>query len=534
MGAAEEDKGGMVCPFCNWKSTTTDEYAIMLHVETNHAEGESPFVVADEAAAANVGHIPEGEEDGPDYIECPKEDCGEVLLTADLDYHLELHAAEQGDSASSETEIGNPILTPSTPSPSQKVQSPPPKTPAHTTTRTRTSPSPSSSPRPSTTSASSKGHRGETERHRRGERKGDHHGDRSRETSKGKAIWRAFLGIHHSHHPSEAPPAPSMPPKKKRTRERMSKSLSEKASKKTATVARGIRLGTAQLGKYAHEEQMPEWLVQHLEKGLYIRAEGIIPVLAQLFEQCSSTRKAFLCHPSTNHVSKLKKEGGFCGYRNIQMLSSYIVSTKYPGYHQFRGEIPTIFDIQEMIETAWDHGINARGRIETGGIRGTRKYIGTPEAMAMFRLLQIPFDVQAFKDPEPGKSEQALLDMVELYFQTGIHARSIEQNPDRKVWQTDLPPMYFQHAGHSMTIIGIEYDKSSGGRNLIVFDPMFHDASNVTKYIGHEIPSHHHLHNVHNLAANLALNPYRRGSKYLGKFKEFEVIRLKPRPVAQA
>ena len=72
------------------------------------------------------------------------------------------------------------------------------------------------------------------------------------------------------------------------------------------------------------------------------------------------------------------------------MLSSYIIGTKYTGYQHFNGEIPTIFDIQEMIETAWDHGINAQGRAETGGIRGTRKYIGTPEAIAMFRLLQIP------------------------------------------------------------------------------------------------------------------------------------------------
>ncbi|KAJ4418375.1 hypothetical protein N0V85_001460 [Neurospora sp. IMI 360204] len=277
---------------------------------------------------------------------------------------------------------------------------------------------------------------------------------------------------------------------------------------------------------------MPDWLVKHLEKGLYVKAEGIIPVLAQLFEQCSSTRHALLCHPSTNHVSKLKREGGFCGYRNIQMLSSYIISTEYPGYQHFSGEIPTIFDIQEMIETAWDHGINPQGRVETGGIRGTRKYIGTPEAMAMFRLLQIPFDVQAFKDPEPGHSEKTLLDMVERYFQTGILLPE-DQDPTtqiQKVKQTDLPPIYFQHAGHSMTIIGLEYDKS-GARNLIVFDPMFHDASNVTKHVGREVHVHHHL---HPLAANMALNPYRRGSKYLGRFREFEVIRLRPRPEINA
>jgi hypothetical protein len=61
------------------------------------------------------------------------------------------------------------------------------------------------------------------------------------------------------------------------------------------------------------------------------------------------------------------------------MMCSFIIHTKFKGHTHFRGVIPSIFQIQEDIETAWDRGINAEGRIETGGIRGTRKYIGTPE-----------------------------------------------------------------------------------------------------------------------------------------------------------
>jgi zinc finger-containing ubiquitin peptidase 1 len=71
--------------------------------------------------------------------------------------------------------------------------------------------------------------------------------------------------------------------------------------------------------------------------------------------------------------------GGFCGYRNIQMMCSYIIGVESQGYEHFKGNVPSIFDIQENIEHAWDLGINAQGRIETGGIRGTRKYIGTPD-----------------------------------------------------------------------------------------------------------------------------------------------------------
>ena len=61
------------------------------------------------------------------------------------------------------------------------------------------------------------------------------------------------------------------------------------------------------------------------------------------------------------------------------MMSSYIIGAESQGYESFRGKIPTIFEIQDYIERAWDLGINSQGRIETGGIRGTRKYIGTPD-----------------------------------------------------------------------------------------------------------------------------------------------------------
>lgn len=154
---------------------------------------------------------------------------------------------------------------------------------------------------------------------------------------------------------------------------------------------------------------MPSWLVKILEKDGELKrvkrldaqgklktvdfapnhADNILPVIAQLLEQSRGTRSAYLCHPSVLHVSKLWREGGFCGYRNIQMMASFIIRTKSQGYPIFDGCIPTIFQIQEFIENAWDAGINSQGRIETGGVRGTRRYIGTPEAQAMFVSLDI-------------------------------------------------------------------------------------------------------------------------------------------------
>ena len=144
---------------------------------------------------------------------------------------------------------------------------------------------------------------------------------------------------------------------------------------------------------------MPEWLRKQLEVGAkvtvfneisldgqLIRVEtvanelrGVIPVIAQLCEQDHTLSRVYLCHPNVTHVVKMAKEGGFCGYRNIQMLVSYIRDAHSEGHERFSGRLPSIIQLQVLIENAWDQGFNSIGRIETGGIHGTRKYIGTPE-----------------------------------------------------------------------------------------------------------------------------------------------------------
>lgn len=106
---------------------------------------------------------------------------------------------------------------------------------------------------------------------------------------------------------------------------------------------------------------------------------GVIPILAQLSALDRTVKEAYYCHPSTLHVGKTPKEGSFCGYRNIQMLVSYIQGAKGQGHEEFPGRLPGILKLQELIERAWDKGINHIGRIQTGGIKDTRKYIGTPE-----------------------------------------------------------------------------------------------------------------------------------------------------------
>lgn len=70
--------------------------------------------------------------------------------------------------------------------------------------------------------------------------------------------------------------------------------------------------------------------------------------------------------------------------------------------------------------------------------------------------------------------------------------------------------------GHSLTIIGFEKLKN-GSKQLIVFDPSFHDSSYITRLVGKTF--------VHPMP-DLALKMYRRGSRYLKAYREFELLRL--------
>ena len=85
------------CPFCGL--TESDPYSFLLHVETSHYEGESPFVVRESSQERNddpTGSRAEGSEDSEsDYVDCPEQGCGESILLAELQSHIDLHLAEK-------------------------------------------------------------------------------------------------------------------------------------------------------------------------------------------------------------------------------------------------------------------------------------------------------------------------------------------------------------------------------------------------------------------------------------------------------
>lgn len=179
-----------------------------------------------------------------------------------------------------------------------------------------------------------------------------------------------------------------------------------------------------------------------------------------------------------------------------------------PAGEKFR----SVFEIQDLIEKAWDMGYNAHGRIETGGIKDTRKHVGTSEVQALMKSLEIPCKVHAFEGRDAYKE---LLDSVEAYFKNG-QDEEVEPN----VYGTTASPMFLQRPNHSLTIVGIERSPS-GRRWLLVFDPAYQPPRAFRRSLKgkpHLLPQP--------LVVRTVLKSYRRNEAYLKKYKSFETLRL--------
>jgi hypothetical protein len=254
----------------------------------------------------------------------------------------------------------------------------------------------------------------------------------------------------------------------------------------------------------------------------------LIDVLSDVSAADSQVVAAYLCHRSVKHVEKIKCDGNFCGYWNIQMLLSYIHDRDARRDGGAVRDLPSVLAIQSVIERAWNSGICSYGQIETGGVMNTRKWIGTHEALAFFTQIGVEVEALSFKteaapspptsEPEPSSSNpptthlavSQLLDHVEAYFISDLeNARQHGTS-----FTTVLPPIYFQRFGHSMTIVGLER-RRDGSRNLLLFDPSFETSNLMQRLLANKKVS---------ATPAQVLRPYRRSEMGLSRWDEFEVI----------
>jgi hypothetical protein len=118
-------------------------------------------------------------------------------------------------------------------------------------------------------------------------------------------------------------------------------------------------------------------------------------------------------------------------------------------------------------------------------------------------------------EPNTMQTQKALLAFVEEYFSADIPADSASSV---KIVRTSKPPIYLQHSGHSMTIVGMEKWRDGGG-SLLVFDPFFTPSEAMRNLAGAKKLGSR-------LRPEMFLKVYRRKMSYLAKYKEFEIILL--------
>ena len=166
----------------------------------------------------------------------------------------------------------------------------------------------------------------------------------------------------------------------------------------------------SELGPFAYEGRMPKWLLDELARGPKIKkintigrdgrliqeelieneTPGVVPMLARLSELDPKVQYAYYCHPDVIHISRTRREGGFCGFRNLQMQISYIQGAKAQGHENFGAYAPGILLLQDWIEDAWSNGIHAISKQQFGRLRGTRKWIGSSEVRES-RFERVPY-----------------------------------------------------------------------------------------------------------------------------------------------
>lgn len=201
----------------------------------------------------------------------------------------------------------------------------------------------------------------------------------------------------------------------------------------------------------------------------------------------------------------------------MQMLAAWLLNEEEYRGRVFKGvgHVISLSALQAELESAWKAGFDTHGAADFGGrVIGGSAWIGSSEVWALLRHYGIRARVmrfgtatldasaavasaaqssaaagnaakrprlvqstltngmlaQAAKAPLPSDMQRKLLLWVWRYFSEGNAAAGGAQ----KVGVVHRPPLYFQHEGHSRTIVGIErrrdrHDKAT--YMLLVLDP---------------------------------------------------------------
>lgn len=248
-----------------------------------------------------------------------------------------------------------------------------------------------------------------------------------------------------------------------------------------------------------------------------IQGGGVMNLLRSCLESEGGSSTSIISGYIDHHQSLSSEDKGWgCGWRNIQMLSSHLLRQRAESRDVLFGGcgfVPDIPSLQRWLEIAWEKGFDTVGSSHFDNkIYGVKKWIGASECVTLLRSFGLrarvvdfdstessslqstsrkrvcgPMDKYLTKtnsspksssgelsqeDAENMRGQQVLVDWVWNYFNSKC---SGTLNNSKNVMISDKTPLYFQHQGHSRTIIGIQKQKGNRGSqdryNLLVLDP---------------------------------------------------------------
>lgn len=197
--------------------------------------------------------------------------------------------------------------------------------------------------------------------------------------------------------------------------------------------------------------------------------------------------KLYLCSPLDFHAQTMNWD---CGYRNMQsMLSSYLNHDSLARDTLFSSgivTIPTLKDIQKIIEAAWTAGYDQIGGMQLDfKLLDTNKWIGATEVVAMLRSCKIRACVADFDFTSGQCDLNSMVRIIWEYFEKREFYNTNNKFKRSLNEFSFTAPLYFQHQGHSRLILGAE-KWANGDIKLLILDPQMRRAVQFHHRVGDE------------------------------------------------
>ncbi|XP_076032681.1 zinc finger-containing ubiquitin peptidase 1-like [Oratosquilla oratoria] len=189
-------------------------------------------------------------------------------------------------------------------------------------------------------------------------------------------------------------------------------------------------------------------------------SKGIVSAVKAVSDSSNNVQATHFCTTVDHYASTYGDKGWGCGYRNIQMMLSSL--QHHTGYFArlFSGPnmMPSLSQIQCLIEQAWRKGFDLQGCEQLGGkLSNTRKWIGATEVVTLLSSFRIRCQlIDCYRPTGPDGTHPEMFRWCLEYFSKPAEFK---------------PPLYLQHQGHSRTVIGVEQLGGNDGIRLLVLDP---------------------------------------------------------------